>query len=318
MVDPAQYTDLLCLAYNVVKTADPQAAVISGAMAPTVELGTWNPGYEGNNMMDVIFLQRMYDAGAGDCFDVMAVNDYMLWSGPTDHRMRVTQVNYSRPLWVRDVMVANGDADKPIWISEMNSNAVPEELEARFGRVTLDQQANYAPLAFERMQREWPWAGVATMWFFKPVSDERQDQPFYYFRLVEPDFTPLPVYTSLANYINGLTPTLYVGYHQETTWQLKFNGLWEDIKLSDAVIGHYRQAQEPGASVTFVWEGRSIMLRPGPGESVIRVTDASGNSRDVEVNGQSFFLAQALFVKPRSLHLSVVSGSFSIDTLIVH
>ena len=159
MVDPAGYTDLLCLAYDAIKTADPQAVVISGAMAPTVELGTWNPGYQGNNMMDVIFLQRMYDAGAGDCFDIMAVNDYMLWSGPTDQRMRVTQVNFSRPLWVRDVMVANGDADKPIWISEMNSNAVPEDLEPRFGRVTLDQQARYAPLAFERMQREWPWAG---------------------------------------------------------------------------------------------------------------------------------------------------------------
>ncbi|MFN2108794.1 MAG: hypothetical protein ACK2UI_03970, partial [Anaerolineae bacterium] len=199
-VDPEAYTELLCLAYARIKAIDPQAVVISGAMAPTAELGTWNPAYEGNNLMDVVFLQRMYDAGASACFDVMAVNDYMLWSGPTDHRMRPTQgqVNFSRPLWVRDVMVANGDAHKPIWISEMNSNAAPEGIEARYGRVTLEQQARYAPLAYERIQREWPWVGVTTVWFFKRASDSERDQPFYYFRMVEPDFTPLPIYESLS------------------------------------------------------------------------------------------------------------------------
>ena len=317
-VDPIGYSALLCEAYQAVKNADPEAVVISGAMAPTVELGTWNPGYRGNNMMDVVFLQRIYDTGAGECFDIMAVNDYMLWSGPTDRRMRVTQVNYSRPLWVRDVMVANGDADKPIWISEMNSNAVPEDLDPRFGRVTLDQQARYAPLAYDRIQREWPWVGVTTMWFFKPVSDELRDQPFYFFRLVEPDFEPLPVYNSLAHYINGLTPTLYDGHYQESTWQLHYSGTWEDVADVNAVLGIYRQALEPGSSLSLVWEGKRIVLRPGPGEGILRVTDESGNSRDLEVSGEQVVLDQAFFVKPRSLNISMVSGIISIDDLTIY
>jgi hypothetical protein len=316
-VDPVGYTELLCVAYKAIKTADPEAVVISGAMAPTVELGTWNIEYEGNNMMDVVFLQRMYDAGAADCFDIMAANDYMLWSGPTDRRMRVTQVNYSRPMWIRDVMVANGDAAKPIWISEMNSNAAPEGIDPRFGRVTLDQQARYAPLAFERIQREWPWAGVTTVWFFKPVSDERSTQPFYFFRLVEPDFQPLPVYNSLANYINSLTPTLYAGYHQESTWQLEYSGIWDDISDIDTAFGRYRNAQEPGASVSFVWEGRKITLNPGPGKGVLLITTRNGKSREVVINETPVVLEQSLFVKPRSLHLSVISGSISIDSIIV-
>ena len=316
-VDPAEYTELLCMAYQAVKNADPDAVVISGAMAPTVEMGTWNTGYQGNNMMDVIFLQRMYDAGAAECFDIMAVNDYMLWSGPTDRRMRVTQVNYSRPLWVRDVMVANGDAGKAIWISEMNSNAVPDNLEPRFGRVTLDQQARYAPMAFERMQREWSWVGVTTVWFFKPVSDERSDQPFYYFRLVEPDFKPLPVYNSLANYINGLTPTLYPGHYQASTWQVQYTGAWEDIADSNAVLGSYRQSREPDASVILVWEGRKITMQPGPGKGVLHVTDTAGKSHDVVISEHQVVLDQSLFIKPRNLHLSVVSGSISIDEFIV-
>ena len=48
-------------------------------------------------------------------------------------------------------MVKNGDADKPIWIAEMNWNAAPEDVEPRYGRVTLEQQARYLPLAYERV-----------------------------------------------------------------------------------------------------------------------------------------------------------------------
>jgi hypothetical protein len=316
-VDPVGYTELLCVAYKAIKTADPEAVVISGAMAPTVELGTWNIEYQGNNLMDVIFLQRMYDAGAADCFDIMAVNDYMLWSGPTDRRMRVTQVNYSRPMWVRDVMVANGDTGKPIWISEMNSNAAPEGIDPRFGRVTLDQQARYAPMAFERIQREWSWAGVTTVWFFKPVSDERSTQPFYFFRLLEPDFRPLPVYSSLANYINSMTPTLYAGCHQESTWQLEYSGFWDNVVDIDASFGTYRKAQEPGAGVSFVWEGRNITLIPGPGKGILLVTHRTGISREVIINDAPVILEQSPLVKPRSLHLSVISGNVSIDSIIV-
>jgi hypothetical protein len=117
---------------------------------------------------------------------------YMLWSGPTDRRVRPQLVNFSRPLWVRDVMVANGDAAKPIWITEMNSSAVPESLPANYGRVTEEQQARYAVLALERIQEEWPWVGVTNVWFFKRATDQEKDQSWYYFRLWSPISLPCP------------------------------------------------------------------------------------------------------------------------------
>ncbi|MGC9395441.1 MAG: hypothetical protein ACP5J4_11355, partial [Anaerolineae bacterium] len=318
-VDPEAYTELLCLAYARIKAIDPQAVVISGAMAPTAELGTWNPAYAGNNLMDVVFLQRMYDAGAGACFDVMAVNDYMLWSGPTDHRMRPTQnqVNFSRPLWVRDVMVANGDAHKPIWISEMNSNAAPEGIEARYGQVTLAQQARYAPLAYECIQREWPWAGVTMVWFFKRASDAERDQPFYYFRMVEPDFTPLPIYESLSTYLNTLEPTLYAGNHQETSWQLHYEGAWDDVAAPDAVLGHYRTTTTSGATVTFTWEGRMLTLTPGPDAGMVRVTDGSGRSRDLSLNDAPVLLSRHLRSQREILTLTPLEGALSLDALLI-
>ena len=83
----------------------------------------------------------MYDAGAAPYFDIMAMQGYGLWSAPTDHRMQPRVMNYGRVEYVRDLMVANGDGHKPIWISEMGWNAVPDSIaDKSFGQVTLAQQ----------------------------------------------------------------------------------------------------------------------------------------------------------------------------------
>jgi hypothetical protein len=314
-VDPEAYTELLCRTYRRIKAVDPAAVVISGAMAQTMELGTWNSTYQGNNLMDTVFLQRMYAAGARDCFDVMAVNDYMLWSGPTDHRLSQREINFSRPVWLRDVMVANGDAAKPIWISEMNSNASPEGIEERYGRVTLEQQASWAPLAFERIQREWPWVGVTTVWFFKKATDADQQDPSYYFRLVEPDFTPLPVYYALADYLTRLEPALYVGTHQESAWQLAYSGLWETVPDARAIFGTYIRSTDPLAEVTFVWEGRSLRLTPGPAEGRLSVIGEDGSRRRVSLSGATVRLDGSLAPRRHQTTLAMVDGEFSIDAL---
>lgn len=194
--DPEAFTELLCLAYARIKAENPEAVILAGALTPTVAM-------DGRNMNDLIYLQRMYNAGAGACFDVMSAQGYGLWSGAADQRLRPTVINYPHHLFLRDVMVRNGDAHKPIWISEMGWNVVPEDIEARFGRVTEVQQARYAVEAYRRARVEWPWVGVINYWFFKRPGDGERDQSFYYFRLMEPDFTPLPVYDALAEYMNG-------------------------------------------------------------------------------------------------------------------
>ncbi len=200
-VDAAAYTEMLCRTYAALKAVDPAIIVISGALAPTAAL-------DGRNISDVFFLQQMYDAGVQGCFDVLAVNGYGLRSGPTDRRMRPMVMNFARNQWIRDIMVANGDADKPIWISEMNWNPVPgpeEEADIagryNYGQVTEEQQARWVPLAYQRAAEEWPWVGVINLWYFKPASDADRHQSYYYFRMLEPDFTPLPVYAALQDYI---------------------------------------------------------------------------------------------------------------------
>src|SRR5512143_1678328 len=99
-VSPEGYVELLKIGYTRAKQADPDAVIIAAPLAPTIELGP-------RDMNDFIFLQRMYDAGAKSYFDILSVNDYGLWSGPGDRRMRPRVLNFARPLYVRDIMVRN-------------------------------------------------------------------------------------------------------------------------------------------------------------------------------------------------------------------
>jgi hypothetical protein len=198
-VSPEAYTELLCHAYGRAREANPKVVILSGALAPTLAL-------DERDFSDLLFLQRMYDAGAGACFDILSMQGYGLWSGPTDRRQRPTNINYARNVLVRDMMVQNGDENKAIWISEMNWNPVPDEVltQGAYGQVTPEQAARYAPLAYQRAEEEWPWVGVINFWFFKRASDAEKDQEWYYFRMAEPDFTLMPVYYSMQAYILGM------------------------------------------------------------------------------------------------------------------
>lgn len=200
-VDPEAYTRLLCAAYERAKSVDPEAVIISGALGQTLTLNRFPPT---GGINEFVFLQRMYDAGAGRCFDILSVNDYGLGSGPTDRRLRFNITNFARPMYLRDVMVKNGDERKPIWIAEVGWNAVPNDPTiiqwGEFGQVTPEQQGEYLVRAYRRIQAEWPWVGVAFTWFFKPADEHERNQAKYHFRLVNPDFTPLPAYEAIKQY----------------------------------------------------------------------------------------------------------------------
>jgi hypothetical protein len=215
-VNAEAYTELLCAAAEAIREVDPDAVILSGALAPTMEM-------TGRDMTDYIFLQRMYDAGAGECFDILSMQGYGLWSGPTDRRRQAVIVNYGRNQYIRDIMVRNGDANTPIWISEMNWNAAPEDVAPRYGRVTLDQQARWAPIAYQRAQAEWPWIGVVNFWYFKRASDDwlAERRPEAYFQMMAPDFTPMPVYEWMQDY-TAQTPMMYMGAHSPEHWAIEW------------------------------------------------------------------------------------------------
>ncbi|NDJ85269.1 MAG: hypothetical protein GYB66_05250 [Chloroflexi bacterium] len=228
LIDPAGYTQLLCATYAALKAVDPNIVVHTGAIGPTVDM-------TGRDAFDLLYLQRLYDLGAGDCFDVLSVQGYGLFSGPTDRRLRPYTMNFARHQWLRDIMVANGDAEKPIWISEAGWNPVPtnpdiEGIET-YGQVTPDQAAEWAPLAYERAFEEWPWIGVINYWFLKRPSEAERNQAFYYFRLVEPTWEPTAVYYSLQDYIQSGD-----WQHPEDGWERRARELVPQVLIGALAI----------------------------------------------------------------------------------
>jgi len=269
-VSPEQYTDLLCRTYAAIKEANPDAIVITGALAPTSEL-------TGRDFNDFIFLQRMYDAGAGDCFDILAVQGYGLWSGPTDRRMRPIVVNYARNQFIRDIMVRNGDADKAIWISEMGWNTAPEDVEPRYGRATVDQQARWAPIAYQRAEQEWPWMGVINYWYFKRADDVwlSERRPEAYFQMVEPDFTLLPAYDAMKEYTSQ-PAVMHVGAHYAPHWAVNYGDGW-------TVEDTYATSEATAEPAKFIFEGQRIEISLFSSESF---AGGSGCSVEISIDGE--------------------------------
>ena len=204
-ISPEDYVRLLKAGSEAARDADPNVVIIAGSLAATINLQPDDPP-PANSLSDLLYLQRMYDAGAAPYFDIVAVQGYGLWSGPTDQRMHPRVLNISHHQFLRDLMVKNGDAHKPIWITEMNWNAAPEGVEPRYGRVSPQQQARYLPIAYQRVIEDWPWIGVANTWYLKRATDqwETNQQPEAYFRLLAPDFSPQPVYESMQAYTRAL------------------------------------------------------------------------------------------------------------------
>ena len=122
-LDPGRYVDLLCKAYSAIKAADPSIVVVSGALTPT----GLNDG--STAIDDLVYLQRMYAAGAKRCFDAVGAHPSG-YNNPPDAKF-----GYSNPaepsfknhpsFFFRDtmeryrgVMVANGDGGKRVWPTE--------------------------------------------------------------------------------------------------------------------------------------------------------------------------------------------------------
>ena len=282
-VDAAAYVRLLQIAYRRAKEADPECVILSAGLAQTLETGPMN-------LNDLTYLQQMYDAGAKGYFDIMGVMAYGLWTGPGDHRTHPDLTNFSRPQLIRDIMVRNGDADKPLWATEVGWNTVPPDFPAfpLYGRVTEEQQARYAVQAYRRAQKEWPWMGVLNYWFFKRATDTETDQVFYYFRMVEPDFTPLPVYEAMKEYANE-SPRVHIGYHQEDHWALEWEGGWERIEEGQAVLGVLRRSGAPGDVLRFTFVGTDLglVVHKSPLGGVLRIAVDSKAKPDIVLESRT-------------------------------
>lgn len=198
--NPAEYTELLRVCYQGIKTADPEAIVVSAGLAPT---GTEPPVA----MPDDAFLQGMYDAGAADYFDALGLNapGYKAppellpeaglnqeWGG---HRWNV----FRHVEDMRDIMVANGDADKQVVILETGW-ILQQDLHPSYTwhGVTEEQQAEYLVGAYQFARENWrPWIGPIFTIYMADATWTPEEHEQYWWSIVLPDGTPRSAYLAL-------------------------------------------------------------------------------------------------------------------------
>lgn len=292
-VDPAGYVDLLRVAYQRAKEADPNVHVLSAPLAITLGQEHPEPG-KWISMNEIDFLDEMYQAGARDYFDILSANAFGL-AGPPEDPAQPKALNFQRVLFLRQVMERHGDADKAVWFNEYGWNASPEsfpEEQLIWKRVSEEDQADYTVRGIEYALANWPWAGVFNIWYFRQVGNIPPDRSDYYFRMVDVDFTPRLVYYGVREAARGFLGTVGPGYYQETNPALVLEGEWEAV-IEPKASGQAQAVSETGgAGVTFTFLGENVDLiaRLGPdgGRLAVRLDGRAVNGLPRNGAGESY------------------------------
>lgn len=190
-VDPAKYVEMLRVVTPMIRAANPDVQILAGALAPTLA-----PPGSPDGMHDLLYLQAMYDLGAADYFDILAIHAYGWYSDP-DEPAHPDVVNFRRTELLREIMVANGDGHKPAMITEGGWNDHPRWTRA----VRPGQRIDYTVRAYEIAAQEWPWMQSVSPWVFRYPWDANNYQD--YFTFVRTDFEPKPIYEEVQRYSRG-------------------------------------------------------------------------------------------------------------------
>lgn len=189
-VDPAGYTELLSIAYRRAKEANPEVTVLGGALAPTLA-----PPDDEFALDDLLYLQGMLDAGAGEVMDALAVHAYG-WVYPADEPPAADVVNFRRVELTHQLLTDNGYGDLPIHITEGGWNDHPRWTRA----VKPGQRITYTVQAYQ-MAQDWPWLRSISLWAFR--YPRTANTYLDYFTFVTPDFIPKPIYDEVQQYAQG-------------------------------------------------------------------------------------------------------------------
>jgi hypothetical protein len=193
-VDPEGYTRLLQKVYLRAKEANPEVIVLGGALAPTLA-----PEGDPEGMNDLLYLEKMLGAGAGEYMDGLAVHAYG-WQLSPDAPPSPNTINYARTELLHNLLVNTGYAKLPVYITEGGWNDHPRWTKA----VPPSQRAAYTTRAYQKALDEWDWCETVVLWAFRYPRPANTYQD--YFTFVTTDFTPKPIYFSTQRYSEGLEP----------------------------------------------------------------------------------------------------------------
>lgn len=192
---PGQYVEVLKAAYSAVKSADPCAIVLNGALLPTASR---DPKVA---IDDLAFYRGMLAYNNGEvrkAYDILAVQ--LNTSGVAGKgkwpRAYPTQSRgfYGHVDMIHDEMTAGDEADKQVWVVQVGYRVDGETA------VTPEQQGQYLVDLFPLSRKAYPW--ISTI-FVRDLGIGTPADDVPGFSLLNPDGTPRVAYGMLRNYFGA-------------------------------------------------------------------------------------------------------------------
>jgi hypothetical protein len=183
--DPVgEYAAMVKAAYGPIKAVAPELPVVVGAVS-------WS---------DRGWLERMYDKGIAGHYDGISIHPYNEWRNPNDawQPQWKTYSFLSGVKWVRELMVAKGDSDKGLWLTEFGFSTC-----GTANKVCVDaqQQAEYTKESF-RIAAGWSYVRAAMVYNLRNIDDTPNNR-LSQFGLVNHDFSPKPAYAAFKEALHA-------------------------------------------------------------------------------------------------------------------
>jgi hypothetical protein len=183
--DPVrEYAAMVKASYAPIKAAAPNVPVVVGSVSHS----------------DRNWLERMYDQGIAGSYDGISIHPYNEWRNPNDPwQPQYKAYSFlSGVKWIRELMVAKGDADKGLWLTEFGFTTCGT---ADKVCVNASQQAEYTKESF-RIAAGWSYVRAAIVYNLRNIDDTPNNR-LSQFGLVNRDFTPKPAYAAFKEALHA-------------------------------------------------------------------------------------------------------------------
>ncbi|MBX3012036.1 MAG: SH3 domain-containing protein [Caldilineaceae bacterium] len=210
-LNAGEYVQLLAAGYNAIKSACPSMIVVSGALTPAGNNGSFA-------MDDLAYLEQMFQAGANNYLDAVGAHpsgyNVPPWATTDTACAEIQKTGnsfngacdsphhswsfQSTMLGYRNIMNVYGASGKKIIPTEFGW-AAGGAFDSRYAYANdndYNEQAEWTVQAYQ-MMKSWGWVGPAFLWNlnFRVVANGTEKAQW---GIVDPGWGPLPVYNALA------------------------------------------------------------------------------------------------------------------------
>ena len=155
--DPQGYARLLQCGTAAIREGDPEALALPAALAPTNQ-------QDHEAMDDRAYMADLLATGSLAAVDALTAHPYGFAYAPSAPRAASHGLVFARVEEIRELAVAHGLGQKPVWATEFGWTVGPAEPGSAWQVVDPGRQAQYLAEAVRLAAESYPWLQLVTVW----------------------------------------------------------------------------------------------------------------------------------------------------------